>query len=154
MTSNVDVTAAEIGEVIAAGHMACDAAEPVLRGGRGGSVALMLLVIASLQRVAREACNLLGMIGLEPVDPAQPVEARLARVPRASGEHRHKFVDNVCVVAGCGKVKSPNGRKPAGEVAPPADTRTLPIPGSRPLGDAAADWFTDGGQGSSGVARR
>lgn len=77
-------------------------------------------------------------------------------VVRPGRDHRHKFgPDNICTVPACGKVKSANGRKPAAPAAdaPPVDTRTmaLPIP---PLGDAAADRFSGGSHGSSGVVRR
>lgn len=150
--SKIEISAGEVRSVIEQCDVAVAAADEVMRVGRGGSAAIMMLTIAGLRAGARAAANLMDGIAVGLEDEPEPTEAKSpARAPRASGEHRHKFgPDNVCVVAGCGKVKSPNGRKPAGEVAPPVDTRTRPLP----LGDAAADRFTDGGQGSSGVVRR
>lgn len=88
--------------------------------------------------------------GPEEPDEAAPPPARARR----TGEHRHTFdAAGVCAKPGCGKQKSARGRKAADEgapAAPPADTRTLPL---RPVGDAAADRYADGGLGSSGMRR-
>ncbi len=85
----------------------------------------------------------------DPAPAAAPESA--PRRARAAGEHRHKFdpATNRCMVAGCGKLKSGAGRKPApeGEKAL-ADNRT----GRLLLGDGAADRFADGSMGSSGRA--
>jgi hypothetical protein len=73
-------------------------------------------------------------------------------VVRPKLKHRHKF-DGAGRCTVCGKQKSANGRKPAAPPAPTAEERTLPLPAARLVGDAAADRFVDGGQGSSGVRR-
>lgn len=85
-------------------------------------------------------------------------DAAAAAVAERDGKHRHKFVTNdmtglqLCAV--CSKPKSSNGRKAASQpAAPTAEERTLALP-VPPLGDAAADRFSDGSHGSSGVVRR
>lgn len=148
-------TIAELHESETALHFAADAAEAALRDGVRMNYPILLIVLKATAEAARAAGNLLNCVVVD-LEAAMPVEASPARKTvggAADGAHRHVFgPDGTC--GKCGKVKSANGRKPAGEVAPPPDTRTLPIPGSRLVGDAAADRFTDGGQGSSGVVRR
>lgn len=131
-----------------------DAIHDYLRFAVAPPLAVLLLGEArvALVETANAVGNLLTPDELEAADTAPA--AAPARKP--SGDHRHKFgPDNICTVGDCRKVKSANGRKPAiatvGEMltGPPADTRTRPLP----LGDAAADKFSDGGQGSSMVRR-
>ncbi len=138
---------------IAASNTA-DAVSDYLRFAVAPPLAVMLLeqARAGLIETANAVGDLLTPDAIEVAD-AEPAAAP-ARKP--SGDHRHKFgSDNVCTVGECRKVKSANGRKPGpvAAVAPPVDTRTLTLPSPRPLGDAAADKFTDGGQGSSMVRR-
>lgn len=123
---------------------------------RGGD-ALVRLVCVEVSISITELRNAIGDIltdvGPLPVLPLD--DAPAARAPKAGGDHRHTFsAAGVC--AKCGKVKSANGRKPGGVVAaeaPPVDTRTLSLP-VPPMGDAAADRFSGGSHGSSGVVRR
>ena len=119
----------------------------------------MLLSAAYLALV--NAGNAIGDMLAPDEGPAEAPPSHVeAKRSREAGDHRHKFDANgFCTT--CGKAKSANGRKPAGAPAleaPPADTRTTPLPipplpAARPLGDAAADRFADGGQGSSMVRR-
>lgn len=119
------------------------------------------LVMREAERALVEASNAIGdMLTPDAVEATADDAPSLAPArAKPRGEHRHKFgPDNICAVPGCGKAKSANGRKPAassGAVTGEAfvDTRTLPLPAARLVGDAAADGFADGGQGSSGVRR-
>lgn len=105
----------------------------------------------------------LAVAYLLPPPADTPDEPKKAPAPPAARGPRHRFVEQpdgrlVCLErhAGaesiCGKVKSKGGRPPAAPPAPPRDpaARTVPLP----MGDAAADRYADGGQGSSGREQR
>ncbi len=97
------------------------------------------------------------MLTPDELEAADAAPARGAPVPDKMPAHRHSF-DDAGICTKCGKVKSANGRKPnAAPVAElsglPTDTRTLQLPAAKLVGDAAADRFADGGQGSSMVRR-
>ena len=122
---------------------------------------LAVLLLQKAYGALAETANAIGDLLTPDEAPAEAPPSHVeAKRAREAGDHRHKFgPDNRCAVAGCGQVKSANGRKPAAPpegngIQIPPDTRTLPLPAARPLGDAAADRFVDGGQGSSGVVRR
>lgn len=165
MTNDGKAESTDLREIETACHLAADAAEHVMRGDISRpNVPTLLVVLAATQNACRKAGNMFDAIAFDmeghpELEAARPKATTTPRPARPSGDHRHKFgPDNVCAVPGCGKVKSANGRKPAassgavtGEVF--IDTRTLPLAAARLVGDAAADRFADGGQGSSGVRR-
>jgi hypothetical protein len=114
---------------------------------RQGSDPITALVCRDVRTSLVEAANALAdvLTDVEPAPRAAHADAR------ANRDHRHRFENGVCVVAGCGKAKSPNGRKPAAaaDAPPPVDPRQQPF---KPIGNP--DAYADGSQGSSGVVRR
>jgi hypothetical protein len=167
MTTNATDVKDQIRKDGVAASSAADAIRDYLRT-LPAAPALALLLLEHARHWLIEASNAIGDL----LTPDEEVEvpnqaggtvkvskkfadAAAAAVADRERSHRHTFdADGICTK--CGKVKSANGRKPSGASAadaPPVDTRTLPLPAPRPLGDNAADRFTDGGLGSSGVRR-
>src|SRR6185437_94164 len=143
-----DLTAAEVRDAEQQVSFAAFAAWAII--GTNASPSDLQTMLRGAHRALVLACNMLDGLAADMEKSSRPAPD----VPPATAAHRHKFdkpkdgATPACTL--CGKLKGAGGRKPAAaDAAPPIDTRTRLLP----LGDAAADKYADGGQGSSGVRR-
>jgi hypothetical protein len=119
-----------------------------------------LLSSAMLLEVLDDELRLRDDMRRVAVAPADKPRAGKPRAAKAAGaEHRHKFVDGVCTVAGCGKAKGAGGRGNKRPDQPDAAARTVPMPLTAPERSvaslaAAAERYSGGGMGSSGTGDR
>jgi hypothetical protein len=143
-----DLTAAEVRDAEQQVSFAAFAAWAII--GTNASPSDLQTMLRGAHRALVLAGEMLDCVAgdLEAVQMVTPSLAAKSATP-----HRHKFGEPkdgatpACTI--CGKLKAAGGRRLIAAAAPPLDTRTRPLP----LGDAVADKYADGGQGSSGVRR-